>query len=94
MAMDSAEAWRKCFEQWPAELARHGVLVTSFNEQIPFASFSTSSELLLVERRAPDTVGARMVIVPYGSITGLKIVDILKPKAFSSLGFASPSSNK
>ena len=94
MAMDAADIWRKCFSQWPAELERRGVLVTSFGEQIAFEGFATSDEMLLVERRAPDTVGARTVILAYQAITALKIVDVTKPKAFQSMGFSVPPSRK
>ena len=94
MAMDAAEIWRRCFQEWPAELERHGVLITSFGDQIPFGGFATSPEMLLVERKAPDTVGARIVILPYANILGLKITDVVKPKAFQSLGFTVPASRK
>jgi hypothetical protein len=94
MATDAAEIWRHCFQEWPAELERRGVLITSFGDQIPFEGFATSSEMLLVERRAPDTVGARMVLVPYGNIQGLKIVEVARLKAFQSLGFTAPPQRK
>jgi hypothetical protein len=90
MATDAAEIWRKCFQEWPPELERRGVLITSFGEQIAFEGFATSTGMLLIERRSPDTVGARMVLVPYSGIAGLKIVDVVKPKVFQSLGFAFP----
>jgi hypothetical protein len=93
MAMDAAEIWRHCFQEWPAELERRGVLITSF-DQIPFEQFAASSEMILIERRAPDTVGARMVLVPYAHIHGLKIVEIVKLKAFQSLGFTVPPQRK
>jgi hypothetical protein len=88
MAKEVADSWRECFTHWPPEVERRGVLVTSFDEQIPFDNFATSDDILLVERRAPDTVGARMVLVTYQSIQALKIVDVVKAKAFQSLGFA------
>ncbi len=94
MATDAAEIWRRCFQEWPSELERRGVLITSFGDQIPFDGFATSSEMLLVERRAPDTVGARMVLLPYGNIQGLKILDVVKLKAFQSLGFTAPPPRK
>ncbi len=94
MAADAAEIWRKCFSQWPSEVERRGVLVTSFGEQIAFESFAASDDLLLIERRAPDAVGARTVIVAYQYIQALKIVDVTKPKAFQSLGFVPPPPRK
>ncbi len=94
MATDAAESWRKCFAQWPADVERRGVLVTSFDEQIPFDSFAASEDMLLVERRAPDTMGARMVIVAYQHIQALKIVDVVKMKIFQPLGFVMPPARK
>ena len=90
MAMDVAETWRNCFRQWPSDLERRGVLVTSFGEQIVFDGFATSEDMLLLERKAPDTVGARTVILPYPNIQALKIVDVTKVKTFQSMGFTSP----
>ncbi len=36
MAAEATTAWRQCFQNWPAEVDRRGVLVTSFGEQIAF----------------------------------------------------------
>lgn len=94
MAADAAEVWRHCFNSWPPEVERRGVLVTSFDEQIPFESFSASQDILLIERRSPDTLGARMVLIAYHDIRALKIVDVLKAKAFQSLGFTPPPGRK
>jgi hypothetical protein len=94
MDKDVAETWRNCFRQWPAELERRGVLVTSFGEQIVFDAFATSDEMLLLERKAPDTVGARTVILAYQNIQALKIVDVTKVKTFQSMGFTAPPSTR
>jgi hypothetical protein len=94
MAKDSADAWRECFQHWPSELDRRGVLVTTFNEQIPFESFITSDDMLLVERRAPDTLGARVVLVAYQNIQALKIIEVVKLRAFQALGFSPPPAKK
>jgi len=94
MATEAADSWRQCFAQWPAEVERRGVLVTSFDEQIPFDSFAASPEMLLVERRAPDTMGARLVMISYHQIQALKIVDVVKMKVFQSLGFVVPPPRK
>lgn len=88
--MDAAEIWRQCFDNWPPEMARRGVLVTSFGEQIPFDGFATSPELLLIERRTPDTVGARSLLIAYHTIAALKIDDVVKMKTFESMGFIPP----
>jgi hypothetical protein len=85
--MDEPNIWRRFFSNWPADLPRKGVLVTSF-DQIPFQEFFTSDHFLLVQRRAPDTVGARDVIVPYSQIQALKITEVIKPKLYRQAGFA------
>ena len=89
--MDLTAAWKDCFRKWPAELERRGVVVTSFDEQIPFDNFATSETLLLLERKIPDTLGARKILVPYSQILALKITDVVKMKAFQSLGFDEPA---
>jgi len=94
MAMDVAEAWRHCFQNWPAELERRGVLVTSFGEQIAFEEFAPSNDMLVLERRAPDTVGARMVLIAYQAVQAVKIVEVTKLKVFQPLGFTIPSPRK
>jgi hypothetical protein len=94
MAKDAADVWRECFEKWPTEIERRGVVVTSFNEQIPFESFLSSPDMVLLERRAPDTVGARLVLVGYQFIQAIKIVDVVKPKAFLGMGFSPAPAGK
>lgn len=86
------ENWQGYFTNWPAEMARRGILVTTFGEQIPFSSFWTSSNLLLLERQTPDSLGARMIVLSFAQVAALKIVDVLKAKAFESLGFEGPAS--
>ena len=94
MATDAAEVWRHCFQNWPSEIERRGVLVTSFGEQIVFDEFAPSNDMLLIERRAPDAVGARQVLMAYSAIQALKIVDVVKLKCFQPLGFAIPQPRK
>lgn len=88
--IDEAQAWRDYFRHWPEDMERRGVLVTHLNEQIPFDNFMTSESMLLVDRRTPDTIGARKVIISYRQIAALKIVDVVKPRSFASLGFDQP----
>ena len=85
--MDCSDAWRGYFEQWPADVRRRGVLVTLFGEQVPFADFKTHPVLLLLERAAPDTAGARMVIVAYEQVAAVKITDPLTSAVTETLGF-------
>lgn len=92
--MDAVTSWKDVFCRWPAEMPRRGVLVVSFGEQIPFSSFSTGEAFLLLERHSPDAMGARMILLPYDKVLGLKIVDVVKAKSFQSFGFDIPAAQK
>ena len=63
------------------------MLVTRGDEQIPFEGFLYSEQMVLLERRTPDTLGARKVLLPYSEIATLKIVEVVKEKPFVSAGF-------
>jgi len=85
--MDLQQTWKTCFEKWPEDLPRQGVLVTTFGEQVPFAGFSVGESMVLLARKAPDTVGARTLIIPYQHVAAVKLVDVVKSKVFTKLGF-------
>ena len=85
--MDRATVWKNLFTNWPKSLPRKGVLVTEGGEQTPFAEFMTTDDVVLVQRRAPDTMGAREVFVPYGEILLLKMTEVVKPSAYREAGF-------
>jgi len=88
----STSYWKDFFCNWPEEMPRLGILVTSFGEQIPFSGFMTSQTLLLVERKTPDTVGARKLVLAYEEIAALKIAEVLDSKVFLAMGFAAAPS--
>lgn len=92
--MAAATSWKDVFCHWPVEMPRRGVLVAAFGEQIPFSNFSTSDGFLLLERHSPDAMGARMILLPYEAILGLKIVDVIKVKAFQTFGFDIPATQR
>jgi hypothetical protein len=92
--MDAAAVWKDYFARWPAEVSRSGVIVTNFDEQIPFDGFATSEHMLLVDRRNPDTMGARKILLTYDAIAAVKIIDVVKMKAFASFGFQEPLRSK
>ena len=85
--MEKAQIWNRFFREWPADLPHRGVVTTTFGEQVPFAGFLLADELVLFERKAPDTLGARKLIVPFGAIDAIKIVDPIKGSAFEPSGF-------
>ena len=88
--MDNAESWRALFENWPQSIAREGILVTGFGEQINFTNFLISGGILLVERDKPDMVGARKVMVAYGAISAVKIASPMELARFQVMGFQTP----
>jgi hypothetical protein len=92
--MDAASVWKDYFARWPAEVPRAGVIVTNFDEQIPFDGFAVSEQMLLIERRNPDTMGARKILLTYDAVAAVKIIDVVKVKAFASLGFQEPPRSK
>ena len=85
--MDACTVWKDFFRNWPDNLPREAVVVTTMGEQIPLAGFLTSEKLLLVHRRTPDTVGSRQVLIPYQNIDSVKITSVVKPKVFTAAGF-------
>jgi hypothetical protein len=79
--------WKGLLRNWPAELPRRGIFVTSLNDQVPFDGFLTSQSFVLAQRSAPDSMGARTVILPFDQIAALKLTDPAKPKIFQAMGF-------
>ncbi len=82
-----APKWRELFAAWPEGMPRRAVAVTQLNEQIPFSGFQVGEAFLLLERTTPDSLGARMVVVPYEQIAALKLTEVVKTKSLRSLGF-------
>lgn len=85
--MDAAQIWREFFDHWPKEIPHAGVVVTNFDDQIPFIGYMTSESMLLLERRTPDTVGGRKVILPFANILAVKMTEVTKGKPYESFGF-------
>jgi hypothetical protein len=88
--MHTAEAWRTLFENWPEAIPRQGILITSFNESIPFRDFLISGSIVLVERETPDSLGARKVMVAYDGISAVKITSPMDLARFQVMGFQAP----
>ena len=82
-----ARVWRECFASWPQGVDRNGIVVATWDEQIPFRGFAVADTLVYLERRNPDSLGSRAVMVPYENIAALKIVDVVDVSSFASMGF-------
>jgi hypothetical protein len=89
-----ASTWKQFFTQWPTELPRRGILITSFGEHVPFSGFFTGEAFLLLERQTPDTAGARFVLLRYENVDALKIIDVVKSGAIRQMGLAGPASRR
>lgn len=89
--MDAHRYWSEFFARWPSRMARKGVVVTNFGEQMSFSEFMAGPDLLMVERQTPDTMGARKVVIPYASVAAVKITEIVKAEMFKDLGFSPPA---
>jgi hypothetical protein len=88
MAVASSEIWRDVFTNWPAALAKRGVVVSTLNEQVPFKSFLVKGDTVLLERTNPDAIGARFIILAYDAIHMIKITDPLKESVLTAAGYA------
>ncbi len=88
--MTTGEYWRSLFENWPNSVPRRGLLVTTFNESVPFVNYLISGGILLLDRDKPDTTGARKVMVAYDAIAAVKIIDVVELANFQALGFQPP----
>jgi hypothetical protein len=85
--MDAAEGWRHVFKSWPAGYPKSGIIVTSFQETIPFCNFMISDAIVLLERDRPDSLGARKAMVAFSAISALKLTDVFELSKFEAFGF-------
>jgi hypothetical protein len=81
------KTWRDVFYEWPAAIARRGIVVTTVNESLPFKSFLVKGETVLLERLNPDSLGARFILLPFEAIICLKFIDPFKEATLTSAGF-------
>lgn len=83
--------WRGLFEHWPASLPRRGMLVTTFQETIPFTDFLLAQDAVLVERDRPDSHDARKIVIAFEFVAALKFTDPGSLTQFQALGFEAPA---
>jgi hypothetical protein len=83
---------QRVFAEWPSGIPRNGIMLTTFGESIPFVSYMIRGDLLLVERKTPDALGARRVIMRFESVAAVKILDAIEMPRFESMGFHVPMS--
>lgn len=85
--MQSAEYWQSLFEGWPASFPPQGIIVTSFQESIPFTGFMIAEGMIVLDRDKPDSFGGRKVVLAYSEIVALKITSTIELDRFQELGF-------
>ena len=85
--MDAFDVWRDFFRNWPSGLARRGVMVTSWDDQIPFAGFMCTETMVLLHRSTPDSIGGREVILSYHAVAAVKLTEVVKEKTLAAAGF-------
>jgi len=88
--MGSGEHWHNLFENWPEAIPRQGILLTTFGENISFASYMLAGGLLLLERDQPDALGARKLIISFDVIAAVKLTTPIEMSRFQVMGFQPP----
>ncbi|MBN74049.1 hypothetical protein [Gimesia sp.] len=85
--MQSAEGWRSILENWPEVIPKQGIIVTNYQETIPFQNFLLSTGVVLLERDKPDSQGARKVMLSYEAISAIKLTDTMELARYQVMGF-------
>lgn len=85
--MDASDSWRQIFAEWPSTIPREGLIVTTYQETIPFINFMTTPGIVLLERDRPDSTGARKVMLAFGAIAAIKSLSTMDFSKFKALGF-------
>jgi hypothetical protein len=66
---------------------RQGVVATVSGDQIPFSGFLAGETMLMLQRKNPDSMGSRQVLLPYQRIDSLKITEVVDGKVYEKIGF-------
>ncbi|MFK7776722.1 MAG: hypothetical protein QM501_01205 [Gimesia sp.] len=85
--MQSAEAWRSILENWPEAIPKKGIVVTTYQESIPFQNYLLSNGIALFERDKPDSFGTRKVMLSYETICAIKLTDTMELARYQVMGF-------
>ena len=85
----TSSEWRAIFEQWPVDIERQGLILTVFEETVPFVDFRVSEGALLLQRDRPDSMGARKIIIAWDGISALKFTDPADLAIYERMGFRS-----
>ena len=92
--MAVSQKWENFFSNWPASLARKGVVQTVLNEAMPFKNYWIKDGMLLIERVTPDAMGARFVLLSFEVINLVKFTDPLSAAEIAEAGFQAEAPNR
>ena len=90
--MSTSQNWQSFFSQWPEKIAQQGLVITSLNDSIPFKKFWLKGSLLLLERKNPDALGGRFVLLGFDVISTVKFTNPLNESVLAEAGFTAPNS--
>ncbi len=88
--MDSVEAWRSLFENWPEQIDREGMVISKQGEVVVFEDFLVSAGMVLLQRNAPDASGARKAFLAFHEIAMVKLPSTKPLDEFQQMGFRPP----
>jgi len=88
LSCPTSQSWKSLFANWPADLPRRGVILSTLNEIMPFTNFWLRDEMVMLERKNPDTSGARYILMNYAGIDSVRFIDPLSDQVIASAGFS------
>jgi len=84
----TSQSWKSLFTDWPVDLPRRGVILSTLNEIMPFTNFWLRDEMVMLERKNPDTSGSRYILMNYEGIDSVRFIDPLSDQVIASAGFS------
>ena len=87
MSATKSSEWKSLFSDWPAAVPRRGIVTNTLNEPMPFKGFMIRGDVLLLERTNPDAMGGRYIMLNFGGIDSVKLIDPVKEADMAAAGF-------
>jgi len=63
-------------------------MLSTLNEITPFTNFWLRDEMVMLERKNPDTSGSRYILMNYAGIDSVRFIDPLSEQVIASSGFS------
>lgn len=83
--------WINVLKNWPPEIPRKGLLITTFGESVEFCSYMLMGTILLLERERPDSQNGRRIMIELSNVAVIKVVDPIQMETFTKFGFTVPT---